>query len=337
MNLERIKTRAALRRAGEWMEARSRRGVCFLQHDYDVANGDGATVRGDINDALEAGVTNNSGATAPATTYAYMTWYDTTLNVKKRRNAANSAWVVDSTLAETFVVSRSSDTILASADRGKCIVATASFTQTLTAAATLTDGWALDYIVQEGATVVFDPNGAETIDGASTLTIVGPQCGKIHCNGTAFFTSFPPVWPQVIAYNSAADTNQTGNVATVTVDYNTEIVDTGADFASDTFTAPSTGRYLVVASARVTDLSTAMKGCFISIVASNRTYVARVDYNVETAADNVGLHIAQIVDMDAADTVFINVTVTGGAGDTADINGAADDGGGTFLSIMRVA
>jgi hypothetical protein len=63
------------------------------QHDYVIANGTGAAVRSDINGALGAIATNNSGATEPATTYAFQLWADTTTGLLKIRNAANSAWV----------------------------------------------------------------------------------------------------------------------------------------------------------------------------------------------------------------------------------------------------
>ena len=69
------------------------------QHDYVIANGTGAAVRSDLNGALAATVTNNSGATEPTTTYAYMWWPDTTSGLLKIRNAANSAWVTVGTLA----------------------------------------------------------------------------------------------------------------------------------------------------------------------------------------------------------------------------------------------
>ena len=62
-------------------------------HDYIIANGTGAAVRSDLNDALAAIVSNNSSATAPATTYAYMWWADTTTGLLKLRNSANSAWI----------------------------------------------------------------------------------------------------------------------------------------------------------------------------------------------------------------------------------------------------
>lgn len=63
------------------------------QHDYVIDNQDGASFRADINNALAAAVSMNSGATEPANTYAYMLWQDTTAGALKQRNAANNAWV----------------------------------------------------------------------------------------------------------------------------------------------------------------------------------------------------------------------------------------------------
>lgn len=65
----------------------------MAQHDYVIANGTGAAVRSDLNNALAAIVSQNSGATAPATTYAFQFWADTTTGLLKLRNSANSAWV----------------------------------------------------------------------------------------------------------------------------------------------------------------------------------------------------------------------------------------------------
>lgn len=64
------------------------------QEDMNVANGDGATVRGDINAQLGALITNSSGATTPSTTFAFQWWADTASDLMKIRNAANSAWIV---------------------------------------------------------------------------------------------------------------------------------------------------------------------------------------------------------------------------------------------------
>ena len=58
-----------------------------------VANGTGAAVRSALNSALAALVSNNSGTSAPSTTYPFMLWADTTNDLLKMRNEADSAWI----------------------------------------------------------------------------------------------------------------------------------------------------------------------------------------------------------------------------------------------------
>ena len=73
------------------------------QHDHDLANQSRTAFRGDLNNALLAIVSQNSGATAPSTTYAYQWWADTTTGLLKQRNAANSAWITIGTLADAYL------------------------------------------------------------------------------------------------------------------------------------------------------------------------------------------------------------------------------------------
>ena len=63
------------------------------QHDYIIDNSTGANVRSDINSVLQAIASNNSGSSAPSTTYAFQLFADTTNNVMKIRNAANNAFI----------------------------------------------------------------------------------------------------------------------------------------------------------------------------------------------------------------------------------------------------
>ena len=77
----------------------------MAQHDYNLANQSGADFRADLNNALSAIVTVNSGATEPSTTFAHQLWVDTANNVLKVRNAANNAWIttgVSITASNTF-------------------------------------------------------------------------------------------------------------------------------------------------------------------------------------------------------------------------------------------
>lgn len=158
------------------------------QGTYSLSNQTRTAFRSALNTLLLVIATRNSGATAPPDLREYMHWPDTTAGVLKRRNAANSAWVIERTLEETFVTTRSSNTILGVKDRDKMFRATATFTQTLDAAATLTDGWFTHYRVDAGTTVTFDPNGSETIDGATTKVVIGPDSGVIWCSGSTLHT-----------------------------------------------------------------------------------------------------------------------------------------------------
>lgn len=63
------------------------------QNDFNIANQGFPSFRSDLNSALLALGSNSSGATAPATTYAYQWWYDTANNILKMRNANNDAWI----------------------------------------------------------------------------------------------------------------------------------------------------------------------------------------------------------------------------------------------------
>ena len=66
--------------------------------DYVLANASGAAFRADLNATLQAIVSNNSSATEPNPTFAFMWWVDTTNNLLKQRNTANSAWIMLGTL-----------------------------------------------------------------------------------------------------------------------------------------------------------------------------------------------------------------------------------------------
>lgn len=71
------------------------------QHDYNIANDTGINVRSDINNVLTAIVSQNSGATAPTATFAYMLWADTTSNLLKMRDASNASWITVGALGAT--------------------------------------------------------------------------------------------------------------------------------------------------------------------------------------------------------------------------------------------
>jgi hypothetical protein len=63
------------------------------QHDFEIANQTFPAFRSDLNNALQAAISNSAGATAPSTTFAYQLWYDSTADILKMRNADDDAWI----------------------------------------------------------------------------------------------------------------------------------------------------------------------------------------------------------------------------------------------------
>jgi hypothetical protein len=70
----------------------------MAQHDYSIANATGLNFRTDLNAALSAIVSQNSGSTGPAPAFPGMLWLDLSGGgdgVMRRRNQANNAWLTD--------------------------------------------------------------------------------------------------------------------------------------------------------------------------------------------------------------------------------------------------
>lgn len=85
------------------------------------------------------------------------------------------------------VLSKSSAYTAVAGDRSKVIRCTATMTLSLTAAATLGDGW-FAHVVADGGAVTVDPDGSETIDGSATLALADGGSAIVHCDGTGFYT-----------------------------------------------------------------------------------------------------------------------------------------------------
>lgn len=63
-------------------------------HDYDIANQTAPSFRTDLNNVLDAIVSNNSSASEPSTTFANMWWMDTANNYLKIRDKNDSNWII---------------------------------------------------------------------------------------------------------------------------------------------------------------------------------------------------------------------------------------------------
>lgn len=112
--------------------------------------------------------------------------------------------------------------------------------------------------------------------------------------------------PSFLAQNSTTDSDVTGDNTTVTVDFDTEVYDITNNFASDTFTAPVTGKYFLSTSVTTRDTASGNK-CELSIVTSNRTYTQEV-----WPTSNIALNFSVLADMDSADTAAVQLNCSGG-------------------------
>lgn len=74
------------------------------QTDLNAANASGAVFRSDMNAHLDALATLSSGSSAPSTTFANMWWADTSANILKRRNNANTAWISVMSLVTGLII-----------------------------------------------------------------------------------------------------------------------------------------------------------------------------------------------------------------------------------------
>ena len=129
-----------------------------------------------------------------------------------------------------------------------------------------------------------------------------------------------PSQPAFQVRQNAIQTNIAINTA-VTVTWQTEIFDQGANFASNTFTAPVTGKYQLNAHLLLDNVDSASSYYQLILNTSNRLYydtmdpgISAADYSYQTINHSV------LADMDAGDTAI--VTIVQGTGTAqSDING----------------
>ena len=121
-----------------------------------------------------------------------------------------------------------------------------------------------------------------------------------------------PLQPAFLAVPASGQTNlATGTV----IVFGTEKFDQNADFASNTFTAPVTGKYQLNFMGRVDQIDTAANWQRLVLVTSNTTYQSQIiDLGGLSGDPNYwNFNINVLADMDASDTAFIKWEHDGGS------------------------
>jgi len=158
--------------------------------------------------------------------------------------------------------------------------------------------------------ILFDGNAQDyhigLDDSADTLVI-----GKGSALGTTTAMSIDangiitkPLQPAFSVKKSTTQTNIALNGYT-TIVFQTEIFDQNGDFASNTFTAPVTGKYQLNAHFYFLALDTAAGFYEFSIVTSNRTYTFDIDPNFSADLNYYHAFIGILADLDANDTAYM--------------------------------
>jgi len=114
-----------------------------------------------------------------------------------------------------------------------------------------------------------------------------------------------PLQPSFSVNPASAQNNIAANTSNVEVVFGTENYDVGANFASNTFTAPVTGKYLLTTNIYTLNLDSAATYYVTLISTSNRTYLNLFDPDFGQDAVYWTHVVSAVADMDANDTAKV--------------------------------
>jgi hypothetical protein len=140
-----------------------------------------------------------------------------------------------------------------------------------------------------------------------TLYTAGSERLRIDNSGRVTKPSQP-------AFQAIPSSNQ-NNIALnteVTIIFGTERFDVGSNFASNTFTAPVTGKYYLDTQLRVEQIDTGANYYQLKIQTTNHTYVMTLDPNFTADMLYGTMSISIVADMDANDTTKVILFQSGG-------------------------
>ncbi len=116
----------------------------------------------------------------------------------------------------------------------------------------------------------------------------------------------------------ASDQTNFAEDSFVTVVLGTEVFDQGSNFASNTFTAPVTGRYQLNVNIYLQDVQIEYEYYNVILTTSNRDYYAIFDpASFDQEATYHTAQVSVLADMDASDTAYIRVKAAGTSGDAS--------------------
>jgi hypothetical protein len=179
-------------------------------------------------------------------------------------------------------------------------------------------------------TRVDDSNVTMTLGGSPTVALLAATSLTLGWTGTLAVARGGTGLSETVAFSARAASGQlnvTGAGTVYTVQFTTEIYDTGGDYnaGTGTFTASVDGAYLFITAVRNSNgsITAAADTSRVNVVTSNLTYFNAFSWTNTLDYDDRTQMCMAIAEMDAGDTAIVQFTVTGEAGDTVDIDGNA--------------
>jgi len=290
----------------------------MAQGDMNIANQGFPAFRADLNDQLEALVTNSSGATEPSTRFPHQFWVDTATNpsVLKIRNEDNDAWITignidqtgdkfnlncaNATIAENLSLNAQGDLRFFDSDSSNYVAfqAPATVSSNVTWTLPSTDGASGEALTT---------NGSGTLSwAAATPTIASTAEAQAGTNNTNFITPLrmregfnasgsAPVyacraWVNFNGTTSPGTIRASGNVSSVTkngtgdytVNFTTAMQDVNYSFVGSgrLDTSATDNNRVTVSSARRDTITTSS----IRVITGGSSNTTSVDCDVVTVA-----------------------------------------------------
>ena len=193
---------------------------------------------------------------------------------------------------------------------------TSSYLQGVVGGKTATIG---DGSQASSALVLKDDDGVFDIaTTGGTLRIYDDNNERLRMDSTGAVTI--PSQPAFLAVPASSQTNIPINGAT-TIAFGTEIFDQNGDFASNTFTAPVTGKYQLQYTATYNSPDPATDYVEHLLITSNRNYQIVLDPDgFDSSPLYHTFNICVLADMDASDTAYIRVQMNNSGSSQMDIS-----------------
>ena len=121
-----------------------------------------------------------------------------------------------------------------------------------------------------------------------------------------------PAQPAFSAKPSTTQSNIASSGDWVNVAFGTELFDVGGDFASNIFTAPVTGKYMLGYSLRLQNVDILASYIYLKIYTSNLSYQTIYSPKLTSDPQYSNSNLSVLADMDVGDSAYVQILQNGG-------------------------